>query len=115
MEQSPSWAANTSWASQEISRILWNQKVHNRIHKSPPPVSILSHIDSVHAPSHYSSIRFNIILPTTPECSKWYHSLRFPNQNPVRTCPVPRKVSRPAYLSVLDLITRLATGEEYKA
>ena len=36
-----SWAANWFAVSQEIPRISRNPKVHYRIHKRPPPVSIL--------------------------------------------------------------------------
>ena len=60
--QSPR-AANWFVASQEIPPISPNPKVHYRIHKSPPPVPILSQFDPVHTPSpHPTSWRSILIL-----------------------------------------------------
>jgi len=40
VEQSPSWKANQFSASQEITSIWWNPKVHYRIYKWPPTIPI---------------------------------------------------------------------------
>jgi hypothetical protein len=63
-ELTPSWGAANCAATQYIPSILWNRNVHYRVHKSPPLVPTLSHINQIHTiPSYLSKFNFN--SPTT--------------------------------------------------
>ena len=111
--QSPSWEANRFAASQEIPRILWNSKVHYRIHKCPPPVPLLSWLYPVHIPTfHFLKIHLNIILPSTPGSPQWSLSPRFPTKTLYNPLPYHICATYPAHLILLDFITCTILGEE---
>ena len=89
---------------------------HGRTHKRPPAVSILGQPNPVHTPtSHLLEIHPNIIHPSTPRSPQWFPSLRFPHQNPIHPLSSPIRATCPAYLILLDFITRTILGEEYKS
>ena len=109
MQQSPSWEATTSSASQEFPSILLILKVHYSVQKRPLPVHILKQDNPVHAfPSNFIKIHFNIIFPFTPR-SPSFSSL---HQNPVSNSPVSHICHVLRAFLLLYLVTQIIFVEE---
>jgi hypothetical protein len=57
---------------QKLFRHLWIPRVYSRVHKSPPLVSVLYHVNAVHTIMFYSlNIHFNILIPSKTRSSQW--------------------------------------------
>jgi len=96
--------------------ILRNPYVHYRIHKCPPPVTILSQINAVHASqSHFWTIHFNITLPSTSV----FHVVSFPQVSPPQLyapLPTPIRATCPpiSFLLIWSPEWYLVRGTEHK-
>ena len=104
---------SNSAASQEIPR-----NYRNRRFISAFTSIILTHSNLVHASSSkFLKINFNIILSSTPRSPKCTSSLGSPPPPPKPCTHLSSLIRaiRPAHPIVLDLITRVIFGEEYRA
>ena len=110
-------APRKSSASQEITRIFYNTKVHNCIHKFQPPAPILSQINPVHAPPHipYLEDPYTLVTPSTHISSKWSLSIRFPYQNHLHASPFLHTYYNPHHFIILGLIILMKFGEDYRS
>ena len=87
MEQSFSWEADRSLAGQEISHILWNQKVHHVFHKGPVPAPFVSQINPVKHDPLSTSWKSILILFSYPFLG--LVSCLFPSGFPTKTLYAP--------------------------
>jgi hypothetical protein len=117
MERSPSCEASNCGATQVLPNILWNPKVHYSVRNSPPLATTLGQINPP-IPLHPIILTSLFILYT--HLGHTHPSCLFPFGFPTNILyaffsllPLPIRVTRPAYLTLLDSIIQTILGEEY--
>jgi hypothetical protein len=115
MEQSPCWGANSFSASQKNSLHILQPTVSFPFHNSPPIHITQRQTKPHHAlPHYYYKIHF-IILSPMPRSSKWSLSFRFFQQTPYAFLVSLTHTTRFTHLVLLDIITQMMFGEQYKS
>jgi hypothetical protein len=113
MELSPSWKAASCAATQELPRISLNSKVHCRVHKSPPLVSILIQIDPLHTiPCYLYKINLTLSTHLRLGLPSGFFSSTFPTNILYAFLFSPIRATCVAHLNLFDLIILIMFGEE---
>ena len=93
--------------------VLWNPYVHHRVHNGPSFFPSWARSIQFTSPSSILNVHFNII-PHLRLCLPCGLSLRFSHQNLLSTSSPspPTRATRLAHLILLDLMTRMMSGEQ---
>jgi hypothetical protein len=108
MEQSPSSEADSRSANKEISRLLWNPKLHYRDYKSQPLAPMLSQVHPVHNfLPYFPKIHYDILFPSVSRSSEWSVPFKFSRPKCLHVFLIaPMRTTFPAPLILLDLLVK---------
>lgn len=110
------WEATSCAPPRGILNILWDPKIHNRIHKVPPLAPDMSQLSPGHTPgSCFLEIIFNIILPSYVQVFLMNSPTDFLSKIPYLHTPLSSHAyKRRASFIYLDTIVPIMFNEENK-